>query len=49
MRSINDYYRTLGAEDKDLILTDSEKADSTVGAEAAAEKAAAEAKNEKQE
>ena len=29
VRSINDYYRTLGAEDKDLILTDSEKADST--------------------
>ena len=28
-------YRTLGAEDKDLILTDSEKADSTDGAEAA--------------
>lgn len=36
VRSINDYYRTLGAEDKDLILTDSEKADSTDGAEAAA-------------
>lgn len=36
VQSINDYYRILGAEDKDLILTDAEKA---AAADSLAEKA----------